>query len=133
MSALGFAVTAQPIVDDAVVFCDEGGDPLGQLVRGGVGGGVVRRAGSLVATDDVGNVVSYAAANFHWLERMQRGRSYVGDDAEVSHPKHSIIGAGANVRGFVRDSIIWPGTTATGPLDSVIVGPGFRVPIPRRW
>ncbi|MGC7260131.1 hypothetical protein RBA10_22345, partial [Mycobacteroides abscessus subsp. abscessus] len=46
-------MTAQSGGDGAVVFCDEGGNPLRQLVRGGVGGGAVRRAGPLVATDDL--------------------------------------------------------------------------------
>ena len=88
-------------------------------------------------TADVGNIQDYAKENFRWLASqvtpttgLFRG-SYIGVGATVDRATNSIVGAGARVRGSVNNSIVWPTMEVDGPLDGVIVGPGFRVPIPQ--
>lgn len=104
-------------------------------------GETVRALVTTANTHDVGSIDAYARANFEWLARHANvmnakdpaNASYVAESAEVAGEVfRAIIGAGAEIGGSVRNSIVWPNTFDEGPLEDVIAGPGFRVPLPRR-
>lgn len=96
------------------------------------------RRGERVATSlasaawsDVGTLGAYLAANRRWLARLGRP-AHVGPGASIAEGVDlagSVIGAGAIVqgRGALRGCVVWPGATATAPLDEAVVTTGGRV------
>jgi mannose-1-phosphate guanylyltransferase len=98
------------------------------------GGGTVRSVPSVAPWTDLGDVPSYAAANFSWLK--ERGAaSFVGVGVQWSSGvtvERSVIGAGVELTGSgaVEDVIAWPGARLTAPLKrAVVLGSGRVVPL----
>lgn len=114
---------------------------VGEELRGGlpipgclVGEGLLpwlRRGGRIgtfearLSWEDIGSVSAYLRANARWLADSGRS-SHVGPGAEVSPGvalEGSVVGEGAIVRGTGRleGCVIWPGATATAPLQRTVV------------
>ncbi|HEY1956163.1 MAG TPA: NDP-sugar synthase [Polyangiaceae bacterium] len=74
---------------------------------------------------DVGSLAGYLRANLEWLASTER-RSFVGEGARIEGPVRldaTVVGGGATVRGegpLVR-CVVWPGATATAPLEDAVV------------
>jgi mannose-1-phosphate guanylyltransferase len=82
------------------------------------------------AWHDIGSLESYLGANLIWLGSHANHElsSYLAPDARVSlgvKLERTIVGAGARVagEGLVSECVIWPNTTAVGPLSRAIVTP----------
>ncbi len=74
---------------------------------------------------DVGSLAGYLRANLEWLASMGL-RSFVGDGASIDGAVRvdaSVVGAGARVtgEGALSRCVVWPGATATAPLEDAIV------------
>lgn len=101
---------------------------------------LLRRGGTVTAVpvprpwDDLGDVPSYFRANLSWLQRRSDApeRSWVGSNVSreaAVQLDQSVIGAGARLvgRGFITRCVVWPGATATAPLEDAIVTRSGRV------
>lgn len=88
------------------------------------------------AFSDIGDLVSYHAANLAWL-RGAVVDSYVAEGARVDAGvslSRCIIGAGANVvgSGALERCVVWPGATVRAPLrDAIVTASGRVVPVAR--
>jgi mannose-1-phosphate guanylyltransferase len=90
---------------------------------------------SLAPWTDLGDLASYVAANFRWLDESGAGAvSWVAPGATVPpgvEVERSLLGAGARVsgRGALRQVIAWPGAPVVAPLTrAVVLGSGRVVP-----
>jgi mannose-1-phosphate guanylyltransferase len=121
------------VIDEALrrrlpaVGCLVGDGYLPALRRG------ERVASSVVSAtwSDVGTVSAYLAANERWLARLGRA-AFVGAGASIAEGvdlEGSVVGAGAIVRGrgALRGCVVWPGATATAPLDEAVITTGGHV------
>lgn len=121
------------VIDEALrrrlpaVGCLVGDGYLPALRRG------ERVAASVVSATwaDVGTVGAYLAANERWLARLGRA-AFVGAGASIAQGvdlEGSVVGAGAIVRGrgALRRCVVWPGATATAPLDEAVVTTGGHI------
>lgn len=99
-------------------------------------GGRVWTVPSLAPWTDLGDLASYVAANFRWLDQ-QRAAGSSSDAwlaAGVTVPsavsvQRSLLGAGTVVSGsgVVNQVIAWPGATVTAPLSRAVVLRSGRV------
>jgi mannose-1-phosphate guanylyltransferase len=76
---------------------------------------------------DIGTLGGYLAANLAWLDARGVGH-WAGEGARIAagvHVDRVILGEGAEVlgAGSVARCVVWPGATATSPLEDVIVTP----------
>jgi mannose-1-phosphate guanylyltransferase len=76
---------------------------------------------------DIGSVPSYLEANLAWL-RARATRSWVAAGARVGRDVQlddALLGEGSSAggQGRVTRSVIWPGASASAPLDGVVVTP----------
>jgi len=84
---------------------------------------------------DIGNLASYARANFDWL-REQSLSAWADPASEISDQvsmNEAIVGCGALVggQGPLRRVIIWPSAHLDAPLcNSIVMASGLVVPIP---
>jgi mannose-1-phosphate guanylyltransferase len=81
--------------------------------------------------DDIGTLGAYLAANARWLERAGLAL-HAGAGASIApgvDATGSVIGEGARVggSGALRGCVVWPGATATAPLDGAVVTTAGRV------
>jgi mannose-1-phosphate guanylyltransferase len=89
---------------------------------------------SLAPWTDLGDLASYVAANFRWLDESGAGAAWVAPGVTVPSGvdvERSLIGAGARVggRGALREVIVWPGAPVVAPLTrAVVLGSGRVVP-----
>ena len=98
-------------------------------------GGKVATVPSLAPWTDLGDLASYVAANFRWLDDSGAGAaSWVATGVTVPpgvEVERSLIGAGARLRGrgLLREVIAWPGAPVVAPLTrAVVLGSGRVVP-----
>lgn len=96
-------------------------------------GGKVWTLPSIAAWTDLGDLSSYAAANFAWLH-VQNAGSWLGEGARVDPAvklERSLLGAGVEVSGsgFVSEVIAWPSARFSAPLSrAVVLASGLVVP-----
>jgi mannose-1-phosphate guanylyltransferase len=82
---------------------------------------------------DIGDLRSYLDANLAWLASQRcSGGSWLGPAARADpgvRLDHSVVGAGARIRGsgVVSQSVVWPGAKASPPLVRSIVTTGGDV------
>ncbi|MES1186732.1 MAG: sugar phosphate nucleotidyltransferase [Myxococcales bacterium] len=98
-------------------------------------GGKVATVPSLAPWTDLGDLASYVAANFRWLDDSGAGAaSWVAPGVTVPPGvtvERSLLGAGARLsgRGALRQVIAWPGAPVVAPLTrAVVLGSGRVVP-----
>jgi mannose-1-phosphate guanylyltransferase len=100
-------------------------------------GGKVWTVPASGAWTDLGDLRSYVAANFAWLDAQWTAatqRSWVGVGASLAPGvslQRCVVGAGAKVlgAGVVSEVIAWPGAVLSAPLSrAVVLGSGRIVP-----
>jgi mannose-1-phosphate guanylyltransferase len=129
---MGTAVLGPDAIDTLPACGCLVGDWLLPLLRRGV---EVRAHEQTVVWDDIGDVQSYARANWDWLG-LRGLKSWVASSANVSagaELRSAVVGAGASVetQGTLERVIVWPGARVDRPLsDAVVMDNGDIVPLP---
>jgi mannose-1-phosphate guanylyltransferase len=98
-------------------------------------GGQVGTLPSPASWTDLGDLSSYVAANFRWLDAGSLGRdSWLAEGVSVPasiEVSRSLLGAGTRLsgRGRLTEVIAWPGAPVLAPLSrAVVLGSGQVVP-----
>jgi mannose-1-phosphate guanylyltransferase len=98
-------------------------------------GGKVATLPSPLLWTDLGDLPSYVAANFRWLDAAAtKSGSWLAADVTVPddvHVERSLLGAGSKLsgRGRLTEVIAWPGAPVVAPLSrAVVLGSGRVVP-----